>query len=631
MKAGFSVRPVVIGTAGHIDHGKTTLVRAITGLDTDRLPEERARGISIDLGFAPFILPSGRRAAFVDVPGHERFIRNMVAGVHGMDAVILVVAADEGVMPQTDEHLNILTLLGVRQGLTALTKVDLVEPEWRELVEEDLRTELTGTFLAEAPIMPVSGVTGEGVDELLAALDRLMDHVPVRDESGSPRLPIDRVFTVRGFGTVVTGTLTAGILRLDDPVELVPEGIEARVRGLEVHGERVEEARAGQRVAVNLGGVDREQARRGQVVTHPGVLRGAEVAQLDVSLLTGAPPLRHRAPVHVHAGTDEAVGRLYWYDRTALQPGQAAFGELRLERPLVLSRTDRVLLRSYSPVTTIGGATVVEVHRHHRRREPGLLDELGRLAKADPVELARRRIEQAGAPVSIEALALEADVPVGQLREALAAGPDILVLDGRFALHRSAAVRIEAAVRRQVSEFQALHPLRLGLPREALKAVARGWDPRIWGQFLSRQQDLVVERDYVRTREFRPQASPVQIRAEEAIVARLDAAGIAPPAIDALVAEAGIGPDDAGDFLAWLAGRGRVVRIDEHLYVSVSAFEEAVSRVREALTREGPLETSALRQVLGVSRKYAVPLLERMDQLRVTRRMGDTRTLGGAS
>ncbi len=625
------MRPVVIGTAGHIDHGKTTLVRAITGLDTDRLPEERARGISIDLGFAPFVLPSGRRAAFVDVPGHERFVRNMVSGVHGMDAVILVVAADEGVMPQTAEHLNILTLLGVHQGLTALTKVDLVEPEWRELVEEDLRTRLRGTFLAEAPIMPVSGVTREGVDALLSALDRMLEGVVPRDERGTPRLPVDRVFTVRGFGTVVTGTLTAGVLRLDDPVELAPEGVEARVRGLEVHGERVEEARAGQRVAVNLGGINRAQARRGQVVTRPGTLKGAEVAQLEVSLLTGAPSLKHRAPVHVHAGTDEAVGRLYWYDRTALEAGQTAFGELRLQRPLVLARADRVLLRSYSPVTTIGGASVVEIHRHHRRREPGLIDQLTRLAKADPVDLARRRIEEAAAPVAFETLAHEADIPVAVLREALAGDADVLVLEGRMALARRAAERTSEAVKGQVLEFQAAHPLRPGLPRETLKPLARDWDPRIWAQFLGGQEGLVVEGDSVHTRGFAPHASPMQLRAEETVAARLEAAGLSPPPIETLVAEAGVGETDAGDFLAWLAGRGRVTRIDEHLYVSAAAFDEAITRVREALAREGPLGTSSLREVLGVSRKYAVPLLERMDQLRVTRRMGDTRTLGGAS
>jgi len=625
------VRPVVIGTAGHIDHGKTTLVRAVTGLDTDRLPEEKARGISIDLGFAPFRLPSGRRAAFVDVPGHERFVRNMVAGVHGMDAVILVVAADEGVMPQTEEHLNILTLLGVGHGLTALTKVDTVDDEWRDMVRDDVAEKLRGTFLSDAPIVPVSATTGDGVPALMEALDRIVAEIPDRDAAGSPRLPIDRVFTVRGFGTVVTGTLTAGVLRVDDAVEVVPEGLSARVRGLEVHGERVAEAACGQRVAVNLGGVDRDALRRGQVVAPPRVLRGADVVQLDVRLLPGASPLKHRAPVHVHAGTDEAVGRLYWYDRDRLQPGERAFAELRLERPLVVVRGDRVLLRSYSPVTTIGGASVVEVHRHHRRREANLLEQLATLAGADPVTLARRRLAESRVPLALSELAREGDLSVDSLTNALRADPDVLVLDGRFAIAHDAAGRAAEAVLEQVEAFHRAHPLRPGLPREALKPQAEGWDPRAWTQFLGRQATLVVERDYVRRQDFRPDPSQADLAARAEILARLAEAGLAPPAIGTLLEAAGVRPAQAGDLLAWMVEKGDLVRIDEQVYVTADAFRVAAERVREAIRREGPLGTSALREVLGTSRKYAVPLLERMDEARITRRTGDTRVLGAAS
>jgi selenocysteine-specific elongation factor len=625
------VRPLVIGTAGHIDHGKTTLVRAVTGLDTDRLPEEKSRGISIDLGFAPFTLPSGRQAAFVDVPGHERFVKNMVAGVHGMDAVILVVAADEGIMPQTEEHLNILTLLGVRHGLTALTKVDLVDADWRALVEEDVAGRLQGTFLADAPIVPVSSVSRAGVAELLDALDALATAIPGRDAAGSPRLPVDRVFTMRGFGTVVTGTLTAGVLRVEDALEVVPEGLLTRVRGLQVHGERVAEAAAGQRVAVNLGGVERSAIRRGQVLARPGRLHGADVAQLTVTLLAGAPAVKHRAPVHVHAGTDEAVGRLYWYDRDVLDPGMEAFGEVRLSRRLVLVRGDRVLLRSYSPVTTIGGGIVIEVDRHHRRREPRLLDQLAQLAKADPLELAHRRLEQAGRPLALLDLAREADVPAHALSSALAADEGFWVFEDRFAVSLETALQVAQDVRRQVQEFQSHHPLRPGLPRESLKPLSQGWDPRMWAQFLSDQDDLVVERDYIRTEGFSPHASEREVHARDQIVAALRAVGLAPPPIEDLAQQAGLPGEDLGDFLAWMVSGREVVRVDEHLYVTAEAFGEAAARVREALRDRGPLGTSALREVLGTSRKYAVPLLERMDEFRITRRTGDTRVLGGAS
>jgi selenocysteine-specific elongation factor len=622
-------RPVVFGTAGHIDHGKTTLVRALTGTDTDRLPDEKRRGISIDLGFAPWTLPSGRPAAFVDVPGHERFVRNMVAGVHGMDAVLLVVAADEGVMPQTREHLAILTLLGVEQGLTVLTKRDLVDAEWLELVQEETRDAVAGTLLADAPLLAVSAVTGEGLEELVRALDDLADRLPARDVQGSPRLPIDRVFTVRGFGTVVTGTLTSGRVRQDDALVVMPEGWPVRARGLEVHGRRVEEAEAGQRVAVNVGGVDRAQLRRGQVLSRPGLLSAATVAQVRVSLLPNAPALKQRARVHVHAGTDEVLGRLYFYDRAALEAGDQAWAELRTEAPVVLLRGDRVLFRSYSPVTTIGGGVVAEVGQHHGRREPELLARLERLLKADPVTLALDRLAQAGSPRLLTDLARESDVEAGALAPVLQQSGQVDVYDGRWAVHRRVTDQVAAAILAAVDAWHAEHPLRRGMPREMLKPFARGWDPRHWAYFLTQVPDLEVLEDVAARRGFRPRPSDNQRRWAEQLQDRLAGEELRPSPVGQLLGELGVPPTDVGDFLAWLVEEGRLVRLDDDHYVLRAAFDAAVDRVRSALTAKERMGTSELREVLGTNRKFAVLLLERMDEARVTRRLGDERVLAG--
>ncbi|MEW6399117.1 MAG: selenocysteine-specific translation elongation factor, partial [Bacillota bacterium] len=365
--------------AGHVDHGKTALIRALTGVDTDRLPEERARGISIELGFAPLRLPSGRRAGVVDVPGHERFVHHMVAGAAGMDLVILVVAADEGVMPQTREHVEILSLLGVRHGLVALTKVDLVDPEWLQMAEEDVRNYLAGTFLADSPVVPVSSVTGQGLDTLLGELDRLLGRVPGRDSRGPVRLPVDRVFTVPGFGTVVTGTLVSGTVRIGDGVEVLPGGREARVRQVQVHGERVEEATAGQRVALNLAGLEHRQVERGHVVCAPGVFSSTARLAARLELLNGASSLRSGTRVHFHLGTAEAPARVVLLDREELAPGTSCLARFRLEEEMAAARGDRFVIRFWSPPRTVGGGTVLAPHSRHRRYVASHLESLREL------------------------------------------------------------------------------------------------------------------------------------------------------------------------------------------------------------------------------------------------------------
>lgn len=619
--------PVVFGTAGHIDHGKTTLVRALTGRDTDRLPEEKRRGISIDLGFAPLTLPSGRPAAFVDVPGHERFIRNMVAGVHGMDAVLLVVAATEGVMPQTAEHLAILDFLGVAHGVVVLTKADLVEPDWLELVQADTRAALAGSFLGDAPLLSVGTPTGAGIPALLAELDRLAAQAQRRDAGGVLRLPVDRVFSVRGFGTVATGTITRGTIRAEDAVELAPEGFLARVRGLESHGRPVAEARAGQRVAVNLSGAERADVVRGQVLTHPGELDAVALAAVRLTLLPGAPPLKHRARVHTYVGTAEALARVYFWDRDELAPGGQAWAELRWEMPVVLQRADRVLLRTYSPMVTIGGGVVGEVGVHHRRREENLPARLEASLAGDPLTLLAERLAAREAPEPLDLAARSLGWPPAELARQAAARPDVALVGARWIWSPAAERRVADRVREVVEEYHRQHPLRAGWPRDRQRQAFPAWDARLFGQWLAGVDGLVAEGDIVRRTTFRRELDAEQAGWREAILDHARQRGLEPPDTESLVARLAAPADEARDLVEWLVAAGDLVRLDAELVMEAGVYGRAVERVRDAIAQKGPLGTAALRDVLGTTRKYAVPILERMDAARVTRREGDVRVV----
>ena len=378
-----------IGTAGHVDHGKSTLVKVLTGIDPDRLAEEKERGMTIDLGFAWLTLPSGREVSVVDVPGHESFIKNMLAGVGGIDAALLVVAADEGVMPQTREHLAILDLLRVPRGVVALTKSDLVDEEWLELVREEIQECLRPTTLAGAHILPVSGYTRQGIPELLTELDRVLDEEQVRQDIARPRLPIDRIFTMTGFGTVVTGTLLDGMFQVGQEVEILPQGQGSRIRTLQTHRKQVELAQLGSRVAINLANVARDDLARGNVVALPGQLRSTLLFDARISLLPDAPrPLVHNTHVDVYAGSQELPARVRLLDTDELQPGKSGWAQLRLTEPIVVARRDRFVLRIPSPSITIGGGEVIEVNpRYHRRFQQAVLDGLARLEQGTPEEL----------------------------------------------------------------------------------------------------------------------------------------------------------------------------------------------------------------------------------------------------
>jgi selenocysteine-specific elongation factor len=498
-----AMKQVVMGTAGHIDHGKTQLIKTLTGIDTDRLKEEKERGITIDLGFAHLRFANDTEVGVIDVPGHERFVRNMLAGVGGIDLVMLVIAADEGVMPQTREHLAICQLLRIKDGLVALTKTDLVDEDWLGLVTEDTHAFLKGTFLEGKPIVPVSAKTGQGIDELKQVLQTLVADVPPKQLAGKFRLPIDRVFTIRGFGTVVTGTLFSGSIRVEDRVEIYPKGIEVKVRGLQVHNESVPEAIAGQRTAINLQGIEKVELERGDVLGRPGEFSPTFMLDAFLQHLPDAPrPLRHRARVRLHLGTSELMGRVILLDRDALAPGEEAYVQYRLEAPAIALPHDRYVIRSYSPVQTIGGGVLLDVQpAKHRRGAAGLGTHFQLLASGAPEAIIAHHLKQAGhAGLRVLEFLPRTELPEMRLRQVAAAlrqsGQARAVnADLGWYLHTEAFTALINELRNHLANYHRENPLKPNISIEELRAKVRGLGERVCLlalEQLRQQGDIVV-------------------------------------------------------------------------------------------------------------------------------------------
>ena len=625
----------IIGTAGHVDHGKTALIRALTGAETDRLREEQARGMSIDLGFADFVLPSGRHAGVIDVPGHERFLKNMLAGAGGIDLVLLVIAADEGVMPQTREHLEILNILQTRRGVVVLTKADLVEEEWLELVQEEIRGALKGTFLAEAPMLPVSSITGQGIPELREFLDRMADDVPTRPIVGPWRLPIDRVFTVGGFGTVVTGTLIAGIARVGDRVEVLPGERETRVRGLQVHGKSVPVAEAGTRVAMNLAGVELEDIRRGDVAAPPEVYRPTLALDARLDVLESCPrPVKNRTRVRIYLGTDEVLARLNLLDAEVLEPGQSGLVQLRLENPTVAAKGDRFVLRFYSPMETIGGGSIIDAApAKHRRFVQSVLNNLAVKEKGTPGELVAEAVERAGlTPTPPQKVAQELGMPVSEvsaLFQDLKEEGDLVPLEGETVIHRH---RLDAAGHLLTGALASHHhaqPMRSGMSREELRSrLSRQMETKGFNLVLGRLEaagTVVSETGRVRLAEHEARFTEEQQRARQALESGLLREPFNAPSLEEL--KAGLPPKLAAEVWEALIDNGEVVRITADVFLHRQAVTQAVEKVRAYLTAEKQMTAAQFRDLLGTTRKYAVPLMEYLDAQRVTRRIGDHREL----
>ena len=628
---------VVVGTAGHIDHGKTSLVKALTGIDTDRLPEEKARGITIDLGFAFLEEPGGLTIEIVDVPGHERFVKNMLAGVGGIDLAMLVIAADEGVMPQTREHLAICSLLHIKAGLIALTKADMVEPDWLELVREDVAGAVRDTFLAGAPILPVSAKTGQGLDELRAALRTLAQSVPQRGTDQLPRLPIDRVFTVRGFGTVVTGTLTAGALGVDDRVEVFPRKTEAKIRGLQTHGHPVTSARAGQRTAVNLQGLERAAIARGDVVGLPGTLVPSMLVDGTLELLKDAVrPLRSRARVRFHVGTSEIMARAILLDRTELAPGETSFARFRLEGQLVARPGDRFVVRSYSPVVTIGGGTLLDVDPpRFKRRGPALVAHLTLLQTGDPEAVLEEHVRHVGAAgVRLATLAGRVAFGPAQLKgllDALQAAGRVIAVERDWFIHPESFARLSTLVVDTLTAFHHAGPLKPGMSREELRSRAGGADERVFAfllSALSADGTVKTERDKVRLASHEVRLSPDQQRVVDRLEDDFLRAEAAPPSAEEALGRAGlVGGDEEHELFQVLVQAGKLVRVKESLFFHARALDTIQTKLVALLRERKEIGPADIKDLLGISRKYAIPLLEFFDQRRVTARVGERRIL----
>ncbi|CAA9541322.1 MAG: Selenocysteine-specific translation elongation factor [uncultured Thermomicrobiales bacterium] len=626
----------VIGTAGHVDHGKSTLVRALTGIDPDRLAEEKARAMTIDLGFAWLRSPAGRDVSVVDVPGHERFIKNMLAGVGGIDAAMLVIAADEGPMPQTAEHLAILDLLEIGHGLAVLTKRDAVDADWLDLVTEETREWLRGSGLDGAPIVPVSATHGDGLSELLTTLDEVLATVPERATSGPPRLPIDRAFTIAGFGTVVTGTLSGGSLAVGQELRHLPSGRPVRVRGLQSHLSGLDRVGPGTRVAVNVTGLDVADVRRGDVLAPAGALRPAERLDIRVRLLADSPPLGQNDEVELFTGAAERLVRVTILDRETLAPGEEGWVQIRLSEPVAVARGDRLIIRRPSPSRTIGGGTVIDpAPARHRRFRPEVISALATLAEGTPEELVTQAL---AAPLDQKALAtalpgldratlaeaISATVASGEVR--VLGGTGTLVEGSGYLVSAEGWSRLRDRARAEVNAFHATHALRAGMPKEEFRRRLGITSPRLTDAVVVTAEADGDMRDLgalVAATGFTVTLGPDRRRAADAFLAMLRGAPMAPPP----PASVGLDPDTLGAMVEL----GEVVRVAEEIVFDAETYGRIERGVIGLLDRDGAVTIASFRDHFDTSRKYAQAVLEYLDGQRVTRRVGDQRVRGPAA
>jgi selenocysteine-specific elongation factor len=623
----------VVGTAGHVDHGKSTLVEALTGIDPDRLQEEKEREMTIDLGFAWVSLPGGETIGIVDVPGHRDFIENMLAGVGGIDAALFVIAADEGVMPQTREHLAILDLLQVDAGVVALTKSDLVDdPEWLDLVTLDVAETLEGTVLAGAPIIPVSARNGRGLDELAQALADCLSGRAPRPDRGRPRLPIDRVFTLSGFGTVVTGTLTDGTLALGETVEVQPGGLTSRIRGLQTHKQKIERATPGSRVAVNLTGLSKAELARGQVVTTPGWLRPTVLVDVEYHHLDKLDsPMRHNQEVKFFSGSAEVLARARVLGQDQISPGETGWVQLRLAEPVALVKGDRFIIRQPSPGQTLGGGIVVDPapRRRHRRFRPGVITRLETLAQGTPEDILLQALESHG-PLTAAEAAKQTGLEAAQVRslagEMIESG-QIIPLGGegpaQLFLARGRWATWLGNATRHLEKYHQDNPLKPGMMREELKSRL-GLSPKEFSGFMERVSQMghvVDEAVFVRLPDHEIRFTPEQETAVRNLVRRFRADPFGTPSYKECVGLVG------EDVLSVLISRGELTQVSPEVLLLTETVDSAVQELRRFVSRHGSVTVAQARDLFGSSRKYVLSLLEHLDQRGITQREGDVRVM----
>ncbi len=633
------MKHIILGTAGHIDHGKTSLIKAVTGIDTDRLKEEKARGITIELGFAWLDLPGGQRVGIVDVPGHEKFIKNMVAGAAGIDVVALIIAADEGVMPQTKEHLDICKLLGVKHGLVVLTKIDMVDEEWLELVTDDVQSFLQGSFLEDAPVVPVSSVKGRGISEFVDAVATLCQKVPDRSSKGLFRLPVDRVFSMKGFGTVITGSLVSGRIRVGENIMIFPSGIESKVRGIQIHNESMDEASAGVRTAVNFQGLDRTSVKRGDVLARSNTLKPSYMIDVVLEYIGFAKkPLKNRTRVRFYSGTSELEGYVFLLDRDELEVGARTVAQLRVEEPVSVVRDDRFVIRSYSPIRTIGGGYVIDPFpKKHKRFKDSVLKHLNILAEGDTNTIITHIIayaELSGARFAD--LAVMTNLPEKELEQNLQnllSQQVIIQVDkeNRFYIHSKVFEDLQRKAVTVLEQYHEAYPLKHGMIKEVFRArLTRGIDNRTFNfliQALVKSDTIVQEKEMVRLSGHKIALQADQRDLRNRIEETYLNSSLQPPYFKDLVASVGQNSGHMKDVLDHMVQEGIVVKVKEDLYFHKTAIDALKSKLVGFLRENGEVSIPQLKDMIGVSRKYMIPLVEFFDDTKVTIRVGDIRKL----
>jgi selenocysteine-specific elongation factor len=633
------MKRIVLGTAGHIDHGKTTLIKALTGVDCDRLKEEKERGITIELGFTSMLLPSGLTISIVDVPGHEKFVRHMVAGVTGIDVVVLVIAADEGMMPQTREHLDICRLLRVKKGLVALTKIDLVEKEWLDLVKEEIRESIQGTFLEGAPIVPVSSVTGEGMQNLVAVIERLAQEVEERSSEGLFRLPIDRIFTIKGFGTVATGTIISGRVSLGDTLEVLPKNLEAKVRGIQAHGKSIESATAGLRAGINLQGLEKAVIDRGNVLAHLQTLKPTVALDVIFQLLPGySKTLKNRTRIRLHLGTLEVLGRMLLLDREEVKAGEEAFLQIRLEGPIAALPGDRFVVRSYSPVLTIGGGEVLDAFpSRHKRFSAQVKEEMKTLSQGSEDEKLSLRLLKAGpSGLSWSDLIMRSNLLPSVLKsrvDHLASAGQILRLNGdrlRY-FHPQVMANLKIACLDYLTQFHQKNPLQAGAMKEEFKTkLPPQLDSRLFNHLLFtliEEKKIIAEKENVRLFSHAVSLKQEEKDLHKKMVLLFARAKLQPPTVKEVLAELAVAESELKPVLQLLTKEGTLIKVKEDLYFHRQALEELEGKIISFLRQNKEMNPPQFKEISQVSRKFAIPLLEHFDSKKLTIRIGDKRIL----
>ncbi|AKL95126.1 selenocysteine-specific elongation factor SelB [Clostridium aceticum] len=630
------MKNIIIGTAGHIDHGKTTLIKALTNRETDRLKEEKKRGISIELGFTYFDLPSGRRAGIIDVPGHEKFVRHMLAGAGGMDIVMLVIAADEGVMPQTKEHLDILSVLNIKKGIIVLTKASLVEEEWLQLIQEDIREKVKHTFLKDAEMIVVDSISKKGIKELIDTIDHLTDETESRDISAPTRMPIDRVFSITGFGTVVTGTLLEGKISLEDTLEILPDKVKVRIRNIQVHGESVESAYAGQRVAINLANIKKEEIERGYVLAQANAMETTMMIDARINVLADSiRKLENRDRVRLYHGSTEIFARVALLEKEEIVPGDSGLVQFRLEEAIAVKKGDRIVVRFYSPLTTIGGAIVIDANpKKHKRLDEKVIQELLIKEKGTPEDLLEKYIERYSSEFPdigfLAKLTAQQMQEVQQLIVDLKEKGRVLLLNNTTILHKKHYEEIKEKTFTLLNKYHQQNPLRLGMMKEEFKSrllpknAGKSGDALL--ELLQQEKIVKVFEKYIAAYDFEISFNATQLDIKLKIEGTYLKEPYATPKAEDVIKNISYKKQDIEQVLEAMLGK-ELIKINSEIILHEKAYLEAKNMLIEHINKNGSISLAEFRDLLNTSRKYAVALLEYFDNIKLTKRLEDKRIL----